>query len=147
MKAPVKIERSDLAWSGEDTANRDREEEEQAGSNVGQDVRRLKLKSGKQRCSLPMNRSQSQSGIGLPHSTTLARNSGVPLGPRGRGVRQPYAALTSVHWQADNSAFDQVRLLTSAATSWLRFPAALCRHSPKTAQPFEWPDRWSLVRE
>ena len=91
MKAPVKIERSDLAWSGEDTANRDREEEEQAGSNVGQDVRRLKLKSGKQKCSLPMNRSQS--GIGLPHSTTLARNSGVPLRPRGRGVRQPYAAF------------------------------------------------------
>jgi len=41
--------------------------------------------------SLPVN--GGQSGIGLPHSTTLARNSGVPLRPRGRGVRQPYAAF------------------------------------------------------
>jgi len=35
----------------------------------------------------------AESGMGLPHSTTLARNSGVPLRPRGRGVRQPHAAL------------------------------------------------------
>src|SRR5258705_9335533 len=93
MKSPVKIERSDLAWSGEDTANRDREEEEQAGSNVGQDVRRLKLKSGKQRCSLPMNRSQSQSGIGLPHSTTSRTEWHARISRQRRGVRQPYAAF------------------------------------------------------
>jgi len=46
----------------------------------------------------------NESGIGLPHSTTLARNSGVPLRPRGRGVRQPYAALTSVRWRADGKS-------------------------------------------
>jgi len=34
-----------------------------------------------------------KSGIGLPHSTTLARNSAMPPRPQGRGVRQPYAAF------------------------------------------------------
>jgi hypothetical protein len=37
-----------------------------------------------------------KSGIGLPHYTTLARGSGVPFRPRGRGVRQPCAAFQSI---------------------------------------------------
>jgi len=40
---------------------------------------------------------------GLPHSTTLARNSGVPLRPRGRG-RLLYAALIFVRWWADGKS-------------------------------------------
>jgi hypothetical protein len=65
---------------------------------------------------------ESQSGMGLPHSTTLARISGVPLGPRGRGVRQPHAAFI-VSTVADFPfiglmplVFGVLGLLTSAAT-------------------------------
>jgi hypothetical protein len=44
-----------------------------------------------------------ESGIGLPHSTTSRTEwqARISRQSRGRGrVRQPYAALTSVHWQA-----------------------------------------------
>jgi len=37
-----------------------------------------------------------QSGMGLPHSTTLARGSIVPRRPRGYGVRQPHAAFIAI---------------------------------------------------
>ena len=41
----------------------------------------------------------NQSGIGLPHSTTLARRIACHSFPRGHGVRQPYAlsSLPTVH--------------------------------------------------
>jgi hypothetical protein len=35
----------------------------------------------------------AESGMGLPHSTTLARISNVPLRPQGHGARQSHAAL------------------------------------------------------
>ena len=41
-----------------------------------------------------------ESGIGLPHSTTSRTEWHARISRQRRGVRQPYAALTSVHWQA-----------------------------------------------
>jgi len=44
-----------------------------------------------------------QSGMGLPHSTTSRTEWHARISRQRRGVRQPYAALTSVHWQADRA--------------------------------------------
>jgi hypothetical protein len=73
----------------------------------------------------------SQSGIGLPHSTTLARNSGVPPRLRGFGVRQSYAAFI-VSTLADFPiiglmplVFRVWVLLMSAATRTIKFCKAI----------------------
>jgi len=61
-----------------------------------------------------------ESGIGLPHSKTLRKEGSHSLSRQRLGVRQPYAALNSGCWGSENQFAAEIRLLTSAATHFVR---------------------------
>jgi hypothetical protein len=61
-----------------------------------------------------------ESGIGLPHFKTLWKEARHRASRQRLGVRQPYAALNSIRWAGECKFASEIRLLTSAATYFIR---------------------------
>jgi len=73
-----------------------------------------------------------KSGMGLPHSTTLARRIARHFLPRGRGVRQPYAAFKTTLFD-HHSPLDKVemrKMLFKIPVATLKNRVLLSRTNP-----------------
>ena len=79
---------------------------------------------------------RKESGIGLSHFEDAVATDRTPLLPRGLGVRQPYAALSSVHWHAGLLEYRKLRLVISAASTASTLQClSLPRLQPFSLQP------------